>query len=101
MKEIDIQSQIRIALSEYGIVIRQQCGIFYTKYGQAVKIGIPGISDLLFLGNNGKIAWIEVKRYKGKHRQDQENFIAKMHEMGYIAGFCESVEDALKLIGAK
>ncbi len=97
--EIDIQSLIRIELSKYGIVLRNQVGTFYTKTGTPIKIGIEGLPDLQFIGNDGFIAWIEVKRPKGAHRKAQENFIKLMKEMGHTAGFVESVEDALKLIG--
>lgn len=99
--ENDIQSLIRIALSEYGICLRNQVGTFYTKTGGRTKVGIEGLPDLQFIGQNGFMAWIEVKRPKGAHRKEQENFIRIMKEMGHTAGFVESVEDAKKLIGVK
>lgn len=98
MIETDIQSLVRIELSKYGIVLRLQSGQFYTIDGVPIKIGIKGLPDLLFIGDNGFVAWIEMKRPGGHRRPDQIKFINLMKSMGQTAGFCESVEDALKLI---
>lgn len=97
--ENDIQSNIRVALSEYGIVIRNQVGLFYTKTGVPIKVGIEGLPDLQFIGDDGSTVWIEVKKPKGVHREAQENFIRLIQSKGHKAGFVESVDDALKLIG--
>lgn len=99
MIETDIQSKIRLELSKYGIVIRQQSGVFYTKQGNRITIGVTGIPDLQFIGDDGFTAWIEVKKPGGVHRKEQEAFIKLMKSKGHTAGFVESVEDALKLIG--
>lgn len=96
--ENDIQSKIRIELSKHGIVLRHQVGLFYTKYGVPIKVGIEGEPDLLFIGD-GFVAWVEVKKPGGRHREKQENFIREVKKLGHKAGFVESVEDALKLIG--
>lgn len=97
--ETPIMRSIRLELSKYGIVHRLQSGTFFTQQGSRIKIGIEGLPDLLFVGDNGFVAWIEVKRPKGAHRDKQEKYIALMKQMGHCAGFVESVDDALKLIG--
>lgn len=62
-QETEIQKQIMLALSEYGIVIRQQSGNFYTEYGGRIKVGFTGLSDLQFISNDGSlVCFIEVKR---------------------------------------
>lgn len=98
IKEIDIQNAIRIALSKYGVVIRQNTGNFELKDGRRIMCGVKGLSDLLFIGKN-KVAFIEVKNATGKISDEQANFIKKMQSLGHIAGVARSVEDALKLIG--
>lgn len=97
MRETDIQSNIRMALSKHGTAFRMQSGMFYTETGEKIRIGIPGMSDLLFVGQ-GFIAWIEVKTPKGRPSKEQLNFIERMQALGHKAGIARSVEDALKII---
>ena len=97
MTETDIQNNIRQALSAHGVVFRMQSGMFYTETGEKIRVGIPGMSDLLFIGN-GFIAWIEVKTAKGRPSKEQLNFIERMKLLGHRAGIARSVEEALWLI---
>lgn len=97
-REIDIQNAIRKALSDYGIVIRLNVGVFATADGRYVQCGVKGLPDLLFIGNNGKVAFLEVKSLTGKPRPEQIRFIDTLRRMGHIAGICRCVEDALNLI---
>lgn len=97
MTETDIQNSIRQALSAHGVVFRMQSGMFYTETGEKIRVGIPGMSDLLFIGD-GFIAWIEVKTAKGRPSKQQLNFIHRMKELGHRAGIARSVEEALWLI---
>lgn len=97
MTETDIQNSIRQALSAHGVVFRMQSGMFYTETGEKIRVGIPGMSDLLFIGN-GFIAWVEVKTAKGRPSKEQLNFIERMKALGHRAGIARSVEEALWLI---
>lgn len=101
--ETNIQREIMLALSEYGIVIRQQSGNFYTEYGGRVKCGFTGLSDLQFISDDGKlIAFIEIKTKTGAIRPEQTNFINFINAKNspnLKAGIARSVDDALKLIG--
>ena len=108
-----IQQEIQIALSQYGIVLRLNSGKFWqgrrvwsNEFNQFVLIdlrpvqGCPeGTPDLLFLGENGNVAFIECKDDKGKTRDKQDKFINIMHRYGIGANIARSVEDALKIIG--
>lgn len=98
MTETDIQNNIRQALSAHGVVFRMQSGMFYTETGEKIRVGIPGMSDLLFVGD-GFIAWIEVKTAKGRPSKQQLNFIERMKQLGHRAGIARSAEEALWLIG--
>ena len=107
-----IQSQIRLALSKYGIVLRTNAGIAWQ--GQRVyskefhcevlinlrKVdGLPaGFSDLLFCGFDGQAGFIEVKRPGGHIRKEQQHFLMLMSSYGYPAGIARSPEEALKII---
>lgn len=97
MTETDIQNQIRIALSKYGIVVRLQSGNYKLEDGRRIVCGVKGLSDLLFIGN-GKIAFIEVKNINGKPSQEQLNFMAAVKKLGHRAGIAHSVEEALEII---
>ena len=97
-EETKIQNEIMLELSKYGIPIRQQSGVFYTEYGSRISIGINGMSDILFLRNDGKPFWLEVKTKKGKPSKDQEKFIETMNKMHIKSGIVRSIEDALNLI---
>lgn len=97
MTETDIQNQIRLALSKYGIVIRLQSGNFELKDGRRIVCGVKGLSDLLFIGEN-KVAFIEVKNINGKPSKEQLNFLAAMRKLGHRAGIAHSVEKALDII---
>lgn len=111
MRESAIQNNIRLALSEYGIVFRTNAGKFwqgkrvYSKeFNQYVLInlrpvtGLPeGFSDTLYIGNND-IAFIEVKTSTGKVREEQKRFLNTMRQYGHKAGIARSVEDAISII---
>lgn len=99
--ETDIQNQIRAALSEYGIVLRLNVGVFATQDGRKISSGLPkGTSDLLFIGKK-YIAFIEVKTATGRPTKDQLNFIQAMRKLGHRAGIARSVEDAIKIINER
>lgn len=108
-----IQSEIRLALSEQGIVLRLNSGKFWqgkrvwsNEFQQYVLIdlrpvqGCPeGTPDLLFLGEQNNVAFVECKTKTGTAREKQKRFIEIMHEYGIKANLARSVEDALKIIG--
>jgi hypothetical protein len=97
MTEQEIQNQIRLKLSEYGIVLRLNVGTFQTKDGRYISNGLPpGTPDLLFIGKNG-VAFIEVKRPGGKTSQNQENFIKILQNLGQRAGVAHSAAEALNI----
>jgi len=112
MTEHTLQNQIRVALSDYGICFRTNAGRFWqgkrvwsNEYNQYVLTdlkpvaGLPkGFSDTLFIGDNGKIAFIEIKTPKGRVRPEQEHFLDTMRGKGYKAGIARSVEDAIRII---
>lgn len=101
-QETEIQKEIMLALSQYGIVIRQQSGNFFTDYGSRIKVGFTGLSDLQFISDDGNlIVFIEVKSLTGKAREEQENFINFINSKGskhLKAGIARSVKEALDLI---
>lgn len=101
-KETEIQRQIMLELSKYGIVIRQQSGNFLTEYGSRIKVGFEGLSDLQFISDDGnKVVFIEVKTDKGKTSLAQDNFINFINskKSNFLkAGVARNVEDALNLI---
>ena len=110
-----IQDEIRLALSPYGIVLRLNSGkayngkrVFDNRRNQYILTDLrtialcpPGTSDLLFIGSNGQVAFIEVKDHKGKAREEQKRFLEIMQQYGYRCGIARTPDDALKIIGVK
>lgn len=110
-----IQDEIRLALSEYGIVLRLNSGKFWqgkrvwsNEFQQDVLVdlrpiqGCPeGTPDLLFLGEENNVAFVECKTKTGAAREKQKRFIEIMCQYGIKADLARSVEDALKIIGGK
>lgn len=111
MRESVIQNSIRIALSKYGVVFRTNSGEFwqgervYSKeFNQMVLInlrkvdGLPkGFSDLLFIGNKC-VAFIETKQPGKKPTKEQENFLARMIQLGHAAGVARSDDEAVSIV---
>ena len=110
-----IQNEIRLALSRHGIVLRLNSGKAWNgkrmwdnniqQYVltelRAIALCPTGTPDLLFLGEDGTVAFIECKTLKGKAKEAQERFIKIMHLYGIKAGIARSAEDALAIIGLK
>ena len=112
MREHTIQDLIRLELSKHGLVFRTNAGsawggkyVNVPTYGNIVinprKIELlpKGFSDLLFVGTDGRVAFIECKDEKGKLRPEQERFLKIMKSYGHRAGVARSVREALLLIG--
>lgn len=88
-----------VALSEAGhFVMRTNSGVFYGSNGEKVRVGFPGLSDLVGCTSEGRFFAIEVK-LPGEHpRPDQQKFIDAMLATGAIAGCAHSVEEALEIV---
>lgn len=98
-EETNIQNKIRVALSEQGcLTFRCNVGNFYTKWGQEVKIGTKGHSDLYGIKPGGRAFFIEVKTPIGAARPEQLNFVKAVKNKGALVGFARSVDDALKIV---
>lgn len=98
MTEQDIQNEIRMELSKYGMVFRTNSGKAFTADGRIINLLPKGFTDLLFCGFDGQVAFIEVKTSTGIVREEQEKFIKLMRSHGYKAGVARSVNDAIKII---
>lgn len=98
-EETNIQNNIRVELSKKGCkVFRCNVGNFYTKYGEEIKIGIVGHSDLYGVRPDGKAFFVECKTLTGDKRKAQEKFIAAVKSKNALAGFARSVEEAIKIV---
>lgn len=97
-KETKIQNDIRVALSELGIVRRNNVGTFLTLYGAPIKVGIPGESDLTLFRCGGKTVFIETKTPQGRQSKKQKKFQAAVERLGYEYIIMRSVDDARRYI---
>ncbi len=96
--ETEIQNDIRVALSELGIVRRNNVGTFITPYGAPIAIGLPGESDLTLFGAGGKTVFIEIKTKSGRQSKQQKRFQAAVERLGFEYKIMRSVEDAEEFI---
>ena len=100
MREIDIQNQIRIALSDIAVTFRANVGVFFTKDGRPIRSGLPkGFSDVFgFRKSDGRIFFLEIKTETGKLSRDQETFLESMRLLGAIAGVARNPDEALRIV---
>ena len=96
--ETEIQNAIRVALSEVGMVRRNNVGTFLTPDGRPVVIGIPGESDLTLFCDGGRVIFVEVKTPSGRQSKKQKKFQAAVEWRGYEYVILRSAEDARRLI---
>lgn len=101
--EHDIQNDIRVALSQHGVVIiRTNTGKVKTRDGRYFDAGPPpGWPDLTGLvKSTGQIVLIEVKNEHGQLREDQKRFgnFIRSNAPNAIYGVCRSAQDAIDLI---
>lgn len=97
-EETKLQNDIRVALSEIGIVRRNNVGVYFTAYGTPVNIGIKGESDLTLFTKTGRTIFIEIKTPNGHQSADQRHFQKVVERYGFRYVIMRSVEDAKKLI---
>lgn len=102
-RETEIQNKIRVALSEHGVVFRMNSGLLYDRAGNRIRVGAPGMADLLYVGEpyvgyRPTVAWLEIKTAKGQPTDEQLHFIEQMQKLGCKAGIARSVQDAKEII---
>ena len=126
LSEHDIQSQIRITISQNKLCTSFRCNLAQGYTGdkiiknadRSIKIinprpfntGLPkGFSDLLIItpiiitaemiGQRfARAGFLEIKTATGRPTKDQLNFIEQMQMLGARAGVARSVEDVIKIL---
>lgn len=100
IREKDIQNDIRISLNDIAIVFRANVGLFFTKDGIPINVGLPkGFPDLFgFVRATGKMFFLEIKTETGRLSKDQKNFQEQMKKYPVICGVARSSEEARELI---
>lgn len=116
--ESHIQSDIRLRLSELraGIFLRFQVGTFLTMDGRPVKIGEPGVSDLIGITPHvvtqadvgrtiGVFTALETKTAKDTtakaRKESQGNFLRRVNALGGLGAITRSVADAESVVKEK
>lgn len=123
MSESELYGQIMRALSRGEVrLFRQQAGVFWNgkiiektvtrlvlANPRAVRVGVPGISDLGGLVSHlitpadvgRRVAiyvGIEGKSLRGRNTPEQENFQLMVRQMGGRAGVARTVDDAARIL---
>jgi hypothetical protein len=102
MNESDIQSAVMCALGEHHLV----AWVYVTstgtykglKGGRPIKIGVPGMPDILGQMRDGRLLGIEVKKPGEKPRKEQQDFLDMISVNNGVSGWCDSVEGALQIV---
>lgn len=100
-KETALQNRIIAELNRRGHFAQNHTvGTFLAPGdGRRVKIGNHGEADIWgFRKGDAKALFLEVKNPGEFPRKDQYAFLAAMKSMGAIAGWCTSVEEAIKIV---
>lgn len=100
IKEMDILNDIRLHLSQKGIItFRANVGKVRTPDGRYFDTGLPkGFSDLLAIRPDGVACFIEVKRPRGRVRQEQCKFLLEIMKHNCPAGIAFNVQDAFDIV---
>ncbi len=112
-----IQVAIRLRLSKLRMLfLRYQVGTFWTKDGRPVKIGEPGVSDLIGMVPHvvtqedvgrtiGVFTVLETKQVRDStdktRRESQGNFLRLVNRGGGVAAIVRSEEDAVDVATKK
>ncbi len=56
---------------------------------------LPGAPDLVFVMKGGRVAWLEMKKGKGRSSDVQLGFHARLKRLGHSIGVAHSIEEAL------
>ena len=99
--ETQIQNAIRAVLSEIGIVRRNNVGVYLTRNGTPIAIGIPGEPDLTLFTQTGETIFIEIKTPAGRQSAKQKHFQKVVESYGFRYMIMRSVSDAEKFVSSK
>lgn len=102
MTETDLMNQIRLKLSEYGVVtFRTNVGKVCMADGRWFDTGLPpGFSDLMAI-KEGRVYFLEVKVKPNKPTPNQLLFLSRMKNKGCGGDVVYSVSDALRVCEIK
>ena len=100
--EKKIMDEVALAWSERGLgrLFRANVGVYQTRDGRMIRIGVPGFSDLhgfTMLDGNPVATYFEVKTGRLTATHQQIAFLNSMKEHGCLAGVIRSLADALEL----
>lgn len=108
MTETEIQTEIMLALSQYGILIRINSGTAWggklvngvVIHPRPIKLAPAGFADILFIGDGGRVCFIECKTLTGRQREAQKRFQAAVENLGHKYVVCRDPNE-VKNIFAK
>ena len=105
-KETPVRKQAQLRFSTRGYrLFRSAVGLLYTRQGEPVKVGHPGVSDLVGWrdytvqpGDVGRtlavFTAVEVKQGRGALREEQERFLSAVKAAGGEAWVTRDENDA-------
>ena len=70
-----LKNRILMRLSEQGAMVwNNPTGVFYTRTGQPIKVGVPGAADIIGLTARGQALAVEVKTGTGRLSPEQKKW---------------------------
>ncbi len=84
------------------LALRNNSGIIYLRDGfspRAVRVGMPGSSDIIGCTKNGRFFAVECKSKNGKLTKHQAEFLEKVKSLGGIALVVRSVDELMEFFG--
>lgn len=102
MRESDIQSKIMIALGEHpkvAWVYVTSTGTYKgLKGGRPIKIGIPGMPDIIGQMRDGRLLGMEIKKPGEIPRPVQHEFLDMISKNNGVAGYATNTDEAIQII---
>lgn len=91
LEHMRLKNLILVRLSEMGAMAwNNPTGVFFTKSGSPIKVGIPGAADIVGETSKGRALAVEVKTGSGKLSDEQKKWRDAFASRGglYIEARC-------------
>lgn len=95
-----VMSEVRLRFGEAGwLCFRCNVGTWLGADGQYHSTGLPvGFPDLLAVGPNGRVAFVECKAGRGRQRKEQADFQRAVEALGHTYVLAYSATDIEPLL---
>jgi hypothetical protein len=94
VEHMRLKSLVLVKVSQLGgMAWNNPTGVFFTKTGVLVKVGVPGAADIVGETQHGRALAIEVKTGTGRLSEDQNKWRLAFESRGGLYIECRSLDD--------